>query len=309
MFQKLLRGAAALALFAGPLAHAQEAPATAPARTEVAAATRDADPAIWVVKDADTTIYLFGTVHVLKPGFGWFDEAVHDAFEDSDELVLEMIQPDMNEMQSKVMQMAMQMSGPSLRDKLGADYRDTYKAVMEDLGLPVGAFDRFEPWFAAMTLSVLPVVKMGYDPNSGVEHVITEAATEEGKKISALETVDEQLGFFDTMPEEVQIAYLKTLLDGYDDIGPALDETVEQWADGNPEKLGELINEGMIETPGVAARLLTERNQRWAIWIDNRMDQPGTVFVAVGAGHLAGHDSVQEFLKREHGLTAERIEY
>lgn len=307
MIRKLLRGCAAFALFAAPLAQAQEAPAPAPA--PAAAATQDADPAIWVLKDEDTTIYLFGTVHVLKPGLSWFDEAVRDAFDDSDELVLEMIQPDMSEMQSKVMQIAMQMSGPSLRDKLGAEYRDTYKAVMEDLGLPVGAFDRFEPWFAAMTISVLPAVKMGYDPNSGVEYIVTQAATEAGKKISALETIDEQLGFFDTMPEDVQIAYLKTLLDGYADIGPALDATVEQWADGNPEKLGELVNEGMTETPGVAARLLTERNQRWAIWIDQRMDQPGTVFIAVGAGHLAGNDSVQEFLKREHGLTAERIAY
>jgi len=306
MLRTLARSAAAFALALLPFgAHAQEAPAPA----AEAAAIQDADPALWVVKDEDTTIYLFGTVHVLKPGLGWFDEAVRDAFDASDDVVLEIITPDMAEMQGRVMKLAVSSDSETLREKLPEDKRAPYEAALADLGVPAVAMDRFEPWFVAMTLSVAPLQKLGYDPTKGAEYVITEAAEAAGKPILALETVDEQLGFFDSLPDDVQVQYLVSIVDDYANIGPTLDRMVVQWASGNPDQLGAIMNDEMRETPEVAEALLGARNQRWATWIDARMEKPGTVFIAVGAGHLAGDDSVQHYLAKEHGLTAERVEY
>jgi uncharacterized protein len=293
MFKKLLAGLAALAL-----------PFAAQAQ-----AIKDADPAIWVVKDHDTTIYLFGTVHVLKPGLSWFDEAVKTAFDKSDEVVLELIEPDPATMQALVMRTALAPAGdPALTDKLPADKRAAYAKVLADLSLPPKTLDRFEPWFAALTLSVAALPKLGYDPNSGAERTITAAAKAAGKPVSGLETAEQQLGYFDALPADLQIEYLVSTVDDYAESGPMLDKMVALWGAGDPTALGATLNNEMRKTPELGKRLLSDRNARWADWIQRRMARPGTVFVAVGAGHLAGSDSVQAFLAKRK-LKAVRIRY
>jgi uncharacterized protein YbaP (TraB family) len=302
--KKLLAAVAgmAVALALPATAFAQAAPAKA-------AATKDADPAIWVVKDADTTIYLFGTVHVLKPGLSWFDEAVKAAFDKSDTVVLEMIEPDLPTMQGLIMKTALAPAGdPTLTAKLPEASRAPYAAALTDLGMRADALDRFEPWFAAMTLSIAPLQKLGYDPNSGAERTITEAAKAANKQLVGLETAEQQLGFFDGLPAEQQIKFLVSTVNDYADAGPTLDKMVVQWAAGNPDALGATLNEEMRKTPELAKVVLSDRNAHWADWISARMAKPGTVFIAVGAGHLAGSDSVQAYLAR-HNLKAERIKY
>jgi hypothetical protein len=307
MIKPLLRAGAALSLLAAPLATAQTAADSNPAQA-AAAATVDADPALWVVKDADTTIYLFGTVHVLKPGLGWFDEAVKDAFDKSDKVMLEMTEPDPATMQALVMQMAVNPTGPTVTEQLPEDKRAAYTAAMTEIGIPAAAFDRMDPWLPAVTLAVAMLPKYGYDPNAGAEKVITEAAKAVGKPVEGLETAQQQLGYFDTMPQPLQVKFLALTVEQLPEMGPMLDKMVASWSEGKPEVLAEVMNEGMEEMPEVAKTLLTDRNERWAEWIAKRMAEPGTVFMAVGAGHLAGDESVQSFLPG-HNLKAERIAY
>ncbi len=139
-----------------------------------APATTDADPALWVVKDEDTTVYLFGTVHVLKPGLGWFDEAVKDAFDKSDQLMLEIVLPeDQSEMVNTMMPLAIDQSGKTLSSRLDAEQLKAYQAALTNLGIAPAQFDMFEPWFPAITLSVLPLTKLGYDPEQGAEKLLT----------------------------------------------------------------------------------------------------------------------------------------
>ncbi|WP_411341712.1 TraB/GumN family protein [Sphingopyxis sp. J-6] len=293
-----------------PFAQCALAPGHNVARAvESSAAVTDVDPALWVVKDEDTTIYLFGTVHVLKPGLGWFDDAVKRAFDKSDQLMLEIVLPeDPAEMAQKMIPLALDQSGKTISSRLSADELKAYQAAMTGLGIPVAQFDRFEPWFAAMTLSIAPLAQLGYDPEQGAEKQLTAAAKAAAKPVSGLETVDQQLGFFDGLPEKQQLAFLNSVVKDIDKLGPTLDKTVVLWGKGNTEALAVAMNESMAATPELAKVLLFDRNQRWADLLKARMDRPGTVFVAVGAGHLAGEHSVQDFLK-ERGLTAERIEY
>jgi len=303
--KKLLTAAAglAVALSLPVAAHAQAAPAPA------APATKDADPALWVVKDADTTIYLFGTVHVLKPGLSWFDEAVKAAFDKSDTVALEMVMPDPATMQGVTMQAAMAPQGdPALTAKLPEATRPAYAAALTSVGIPASALDRFEPWFAAMTLAMAPLPKLGYDPSSGAEMTITAAAKTANKQLIGLETFEQQIGFFDKLPEDVQVKFLVNTVNEFANVGPVLDKMVAQWSAGDPDALGKTMNEEMRKTPEVAKVLLSDRNARWADWISERMAKPGTVFIAVGAGHLAGNDSVQTYLAK-HNLKAERIQY
>ncbi|NIJ36021.1 hypothetical protein FHR22_000670 [Sphingopyxis panaciterrae] len=285
------------------------ATAAEPAAAPAPKAATDADPALWVVKDDDTTIYLFGTVHVLKPGLSWFDEAVRQAFDKSDQLMLEIILPDdQAAMAQKMIPLAIDQSGKTLSSRLSPDELKAYQAALTGLGIAPAQFDAFEPWFAAMTLSILPLAKLGYDPEQGAEKLLTASAKTAGKPISGLETIEEQLGFFDGLPEEQQLAFLNSVVKDIDKLGPTLDKTVVLWGKGDTEALAAAMNESMAATPELAKVLLFDRNARWAEALQARMAQPGTVFVAVGAGHLAGEHSVQDYLK-ERGLTAERIKY
>jgi uncharacterized protein YbaP (TraB family) len=270
-------------------------------------AVKDVDPALWVIKDADTTIYLFGSVHILKPGLGWFDDGVKTAFDRSDQLVLELVEPPAAEAQALFGKLAMDQQGKTLRSKMNDADRAVYDAAMGKLGIPSAAFDPFEPWAAAITMSLLAAQKSGFDPNSGVERQLTAAAKVSNKPIGGLETMAFQLGVFDSLPEAEQIAFLVETAKMIDDVGSTTDKMVAMWASAETEGLGQLMNEGLTSRTLYDA-LLTKRNANWAQWISAQMKKPGVTFMAVGAGHLAGSTSVQALLPA-YGLTATRVAY
>ncbi|NCN84748.1 MAG: TraB/GumN family protein [Sphingomonadales bacterium] len=267
----------------------------------------DADPALWVIKDEDTTIYLFGTVHILKPGMTWFDEAVKDSFDASEELVVEMIKPDPAVMVKIVNDLAIDKTGISLRDKLTVDDRAKYEAVLTELNLPLAAFDALEPWFASVNLSLIPLMRNGYASDQGADDALMAQAAARGIKITGLETPEQQLGFFDNLPEPVQIRFLNFTIDTIGDSAEGMEQMVIEWANANVDELGELMNAG-LEDKILYDTLLVNRNRSWAEWVEQRMKQPGTIFLAVGAGHLAGDSSLQAVLAQK-GIVAERIEY
>lgn len=307
LFRRAFRAAAlALATFSPSFASAQTAPAPAPVAPEVKSV--DADPALWVVKDKDTTIYLFGTIHVLKPGLSWFDDGVKKAFDSSDELVLEMVQPDQATMQNIVLSKAYSLSGPTLTERLPEADRGNYLKAMNSLGIPPAAFDRAQPWFAATNLSLLPLMKLGYDPKSGPETVLTEAAATEKKAIEGLETPEQQIGYLAGLPEKVQMAFLESTLKDLPKTEETMNGMVAAWSRGDPDALAKFMNDGLDDSPELAKTLLFDRNARWAQWIKARLDKPGTVFIAVGAGHLAGRQSVIDQLKTLK-INAKRVAY
>jgi hypothetical protein len=293
----------AVALLLALPACAKETPRQAPAR-----AANDADPALWVVKDADTTVYLFGTIHVLKPGLTWFDEAVRAAFDRSDEVVLELVMPDPAAMQALVMAKGMTAGGPPLPEQLPADKRAAYDKAVTGLGLPAGAFDRMRPWFAATNLSLMPLQKLGYDPANGPETVIADAAKAANKPVTGLETAEQQIGYFAGLSKAAEVQFLTSTVDELPKIGTTMATMVRDWAAGKPEALAEQMNADLKDSPEVAKVLLTDRNARWAKWVEARMRKPGTVFVAVGAGHLAGGQSVLAVLAKD-GVKVEKVKY
>lgn len=306
-FGKWIAGAlGATALGAALFVGVQDRPATT--ATAPAAAATAAKPALWSVSDADTTIYLFGTVHVLKPGLTWFDGAVRDAFDKSDTLVLELVLPeDPAAIQPALMKHGIAMTGPTLREKLTPEQRTRYEAAVKAVGQQPEAFDRFRPWFAANNIGLLAVAKEGYDPNSGAEKVLTDAAKAAGKRIAAFETLDIQFGFFSGLPERTEIGFLTMTVDEFDEAGSSINRMVDRWAAGDPDGLAAILNESLVKLPEMDRVLLSERNANWTTWIAERMQQPGTVFVAVGAGHLAGPNSVNAMLAKR-GVTVNRIQ-
>jgi uncharacterized protein len=260
-------------------------------------------PALWQVADADTTIYLFGTVHALPQTTTWYDGRIERAFNSADELVTEIDTTNAAASAQALQTASMLPEGQSLRELMSADDRQEYEAALVGLGLPVEALDRYEPWFAAMNLSLLPLVRAGYDAQSGVEQSLGGRA--DTKKRAALETVEEQIALFDTLPQEAQLELLDETVEKLDEATSTLNAMVAEWVEGDAVELARLLNAELAD-PVLYERLLTARNANWAGWIENRLEQPGTVFVAVGAGHLAGKGSVQEQLERR-GVKVTRI--
>lgn len=281
--------------------------ATATASAPVTAPTTGPAPAMWVVRDADTTIYLFGTVHLLPPGLVWRQDQLRAAFDAADTLVKELpSDPTPEEMAGLMFPAGLYLEGPGLPERIGAEKFAQFKAAMAPMGMPDPLLERLRPWLAGLFLSVSIMSETGLDPDSGVEKVIGNWNEEAGKPRLGLETLEQQIGFFRDMPEEAALA---TFFTGLDQLGEArafMDTMVGAWAIGDTATLDRVMNEAMAPTPELRAVIFGTRNARWAEWIDARMDTPGTVLVAVGAGHLVGPDSVQVFLEQE-GHVAERV--
>jgi uncharacterized protein YbaP (TraB family) len=297
-------GVALFVAIAGVPAHAF-AQTTAPA---VAAPIQGDGPALWVVKDADSTLYLFGSVHVLRPTTGWASPRVEAAFDSASEIWFEISNPDdQSALMPLIQQHGLSPETP-LSSLLTAEENAELEAAAQSMGTSAAQLQSLRPWLAALTLSVAPLVKAGYDPKSGVELVLKARAEAAGKPIHGFETVDKQIGILAGLPAEVQLTFLRETLKDYENAVTLLDTMVEAWAKGDVATLDRVMVEEMKDaSPALYQAVLVDRNIDWANQIQTMLAGSGTAFIAVGAGHLTGDDSVQAFLQKR-GVTVEAAE-
>jgi uncharacterized protein YbaP (TraB family) len=301
---KLLRSFAALLTL---LAGCSSATLARPAHH---AAVQIVHPALWKVTGPNATIYLFGTIHLLPANIRWFDGVIARAFGQSDTLVTEILDPTPAEMQAVLGAKAILPAGPSLRDMLPAADRRKFEAALVANRLPAAGFDRFQPWYAAVALATTPMMQLGYDPANGVDIRLGQRAQALGHAHEALETADFQLGLFASLPQAVQKAYLMEVVKQLPEVNTELTGIIRAWKLGHAAELAKLMNSDE-DDPQMMKLLLTDRNQTWAKWIQERLAKPGkpheTVFLAVGAGHLAGPGSVMDQL-RALGIASQRLQ-
>lgn len=278
----------------------------APASAKAPAEPARPRPALWKVTDADTTIWIFGTIHALPPGMKWLDGPVATALRGSAELVTEIPETEPARMQAAVLANAVLPPDQTLRAMLDPADRDRLEAALRQFGLPVNAFDRFEPWYAAVALTAIPLAKKGYTSANGVEETISAEMKALGRPRSGLETAEDQLAMFDSLPLDLQKTYLKEVLESLPKLEQQLGDMIRQWQTGRADRLAALLN-AEEDDPRMTAILLTNRNRAWAGWVQQRLARPGVVFMAVGAGHLAGKDSVQAML-RQRGVKTVRVQ-
>jgi uncharacterized protein len=283
--------------------------AALPALAQAPTALPDADPALWVVKDADTTIYLFGTFHALDGKTDWFNDEVRAAYDRSGKVYLEVVKPEDPSAMAPLMQKyALNPGGTPLSARLSEKGKADFTAALASLGAPPTAFDQFKPFFASMMLAVLGSQKIGMTGEQGAEAVITAAAKKDGKPVDQLETLEFQMSMFDQLPEAEQIRLLEYTAATMKDMPATFARMTKLWNAGDAEGFATLINEVQTQSPAMHQLMLASRNATWAKWINKRLETPGTVFVAVGAGHLAGKDSVQDYLAKS-GVKTARINY
>ena len=308
---KFLRRAmlAATAALCVPHAAYAQAAAPAPAPAPAATARPDTDPALWAVKDADTTIYLFGTFHALDGKTDWFNDEVKAAFDRSSKVYLEVVKPEDQAAVAPLLQKYWLASdGKTLSSRLSEKGRADLASALAYLGAPPTALDQFKPFAAAMMMGVIGAQKVGKTGEQGAEAIITAAAKQSGKPLDQLETLEFQMSLFDRLSEADQIKMLEYTASTIKDLDATFARMTKAWNAGDADGLAAMMNEMQGQSPATYELLLAGRNRTWADWIENRLKQPGTVFLAVGAGHLAGKDSVQDYLAKE-GIKATRIAY
>jgi uncharacterized protein len=276
----------------------------------LAAQPAAAEPGIWVVKDKDSIIYLFGTVHVLKPETQWRTPKIEEAIATSNELWLELPGMSDEEMAAAMMPLVMKFGMSPDKPLSQRLTPEEYKSLLEAAkiaNLPEALLSMARPWFAALGISASAYTRAGYDPKSGVEEKLKAAFGERSIKAQGFETAEQQLNIFASMSEDEEMAFLRSTLKDYDQAPVELDKMVAQWAAGDVAGLGKMLVDQTKEiSPALYDEILTKRNANWAVKIQDMLKGSGTVFIAVGAGHLLGPDSVQVQLKKK-GVEAKRF--
>src|SRR4249919_832345 len=262
-----------------------------------ARAPQIAHPALWEVSDPDTTIYLFGTIHLLPDNYQWRTPKLDQAMASAQELIVETIVDDKNP--AKLMQ-AMASIGfaeglPPLVQRLPAAQRPALEAAIKKSGMPVQALDKMKTWTAAIILLGGKFKELGL--SGGVEGVLRNDFSTKGKPVGELETNIEQLSYFDRLPEPSQRALLEGAVDDKESMDAELGGMLKAWSSGDVNGIAKTFDRDLSGSPDLQKSLIHQRNSNWSKWIEQRLDKPGAVLVAVGAGHLAGKDSVLEMLK------------
>jgi uncharacterized protein YbaP (TraB family) len=275
------------------------AAAEAPARVK---------PAMWKVADADTTIYLFGTFHLLPKGVAWRTPAMDKALASSDALVMEIGDiDDQAKLAGTLMNLGMSPNLPPLVERVPAAKKAELKALIAESGAPEAMLDKMETWAAGLILTGVTFQRLGLDPNAGVERSLVAPWKATGKPLEGLETAEQQFGFFDTLSEDAQRKFLVALLDSPEKAKSEFAAMLKAWETGDVAGIARTFDDETQMSSELRAALMAKRNARWAEWLKARMAKPGTLFVAVGAGHLAGPDSVLALLAA-NGLKVTRLQ-
>lgn len=271
---------------------------------EAASASRGSGaPALWTMRDEDTTLYFLGTVHLLRPELDWQTPEIEAAIAAADTIVFE-ADTTSPEAQRELMKFYTTQGfftdGTQLTSLLSETEIEELEAALETVGLPIEALLPHRPWMAAVNISVKQMLDEGFDPEAGVEQVIEQIALERGADFAFLETVEQQLGGLAGLSHCDQVDFLMATVDGVGEGAGALDLLVNEWVDGDVNGLGLMMaNPEMLGSQPIYDVMMTDRNARWLPQITAMLDQPGTTLIAVGAGHLAGEDSVIQMLREE----------
>jgi len=257
-------------------------------------------PALWAVADADTTVYLFGTIHLLPEKYHWRTPAFDQAVDGSQELVVETIVDEKNpqKMMSALAGLAFSKGLPPIADRVPPAKRPALEDAIRKSGIPRPAFDQMETWAAAFMLLGNQFKDVGLKGEEGVERVLRDNFSSKGKPVGELETNVEQLGFFDKLPESAQRDLLEGAIDQPANFKDEFDQMLGAWSRGDVSAIARSFNRDLSASPDLKEALIARRNANWSRWIEQRMAQPGAIMIAVGAGHLAGKDSVIDMLKK-----------
>jgi len=269
----------------------------------------DAAPALWEVRDRDSVVYLFGSMHVLRPDVRWRTKAFDRAYAAADRVWFE-TRADLPPDQVKALVDRYGVDPDrSLTQKLSPTVLATLRPVLDRDGVPLDRVERLRPWAAAMMLSVAPMTRTGGEVASGVDAATTRRARTADKPIATFETFEQQLRIFADLPEQAELDYLDDV--AREQLSPPRDGVALEraWLKGDMGRLGSRLADRMrARRPALYDALLRRRNLAWADRLDAEMRQGrGTDLVVVGALHMTGDEGLPALMKAR-GYVVRRIQ-
>jgi uncharacterized protein YbaP (TraB family) len=263
--------------------------------------TAHAGSPVWAIHGEHNTVYLAGSVHQLKASDAKLPAAFDRAYAGSQAIVMELAIDKLDPMETAnwMLEHGMLKEGTTLRATIGEDRYRRVTTEATRLGVPMEAVDQLEPWVLALQLLELQYMQLGFDPEQGVEQQLEHRAQADGKPISGLETLNEQLGVLQGMSYSDQTRFLDLVVTEMHDVESETQSVVGAWRSGDSAKLAALLGEEYKSFPALYRTLVAQRNSRWVPQIEKLLHANQDYFVVVGALHLVGDGGLLELMRRD----------
>jgi uncharacterized protein YbaP (TraB family) len=255
---------------------------------------------LWELHGKHNTVYLLGSIHVLRPADYPLAPAVLQAYGSAKSLLMEI---NLDELDSEQVQAQMlsgaSLAGRTLSDVLGQRRYAHATSLAHELGVELSMFDQFAPWFVAEAISQLQLMQLGFQPQSGVEMYFLERARSDGKSVAGLESVQDQISLFESLPMDTQADYLIASLEQAHELPKEVDDMVHAWQRGDTAWFERQLQSEFGSDPVLYQSFLVARNRKWIPKIEALLGEDKNYLVIVGTGHLVGRDSVIDLLKKD----------
>jgi uncharacterized protein YbaP (TraB family) len=256
---------------------------------------------MWEIKGEHNTVYLLGSIHLLRQMDHPLPTVIESAYQDAETLIMEI---DMDDLDPMAAQVAFTEHGvlhdeTTLRDLMGDELYQQASEAAAAINIPLELLAKTEPWYAAVTTEIMVLSRIGFNPNLGIETYMTAKAVGDNKPIEGFETIEEQLAFLDGLPLAAQRdMLLSTLLEGAE-IKEMMDGMIDAWRHGDLDYLNDVLLDSFAKFEAINKALITDRNERWVIQTMELLDDDDDYLIVVGAMHLVGKGGVPERLARE----------
>ena len=270
--------------------------------------TAHAASPVWAIHGDHNTVYLAGSVHLLKASDSALPTAFERAYTGSHTLIMEIDLGKVDPMAAAnwMAEHGMLPAGTDLKTALGAARYQRVSTEATRLGMPMEMVGQFAPWVLGLQLMDMQYAKDGFDSESGVEQQLEHRAQTDGKATVGLETLEEQLGFFEALTPDQQAKFLDLVLNDLHTVDTDTQEVVAAWRAGDAAKLAALLSDEYKQFPALYRSLVTDRNKRWEPQLEKLLHDKDNYFVVVGALHLVGDGGLLELLRKD-GFKVEQL--
>jgi uncharacterized protein YbaP (TraB family) len=254
---------------------------------------------LWKAESGKGTVYLLGSIHMLKREDMALKPVIDETFNKAKRVVFEvdLLNESAEQTQKLILQKGVNLDGKLLQQKVSRETFQWATVWANELGIDIKTLTPFKPWLAGLTLTVLHLQKLGYDPNAGVDRQLARRAQSANKPVGGLESLESQFDIFDRLPAALQEMMLRYSIREIEQINKLVDSLVRAWRDGDVATAEKLFLASMSEYPEIQEKLLDERNRNWLGQIEKFLQLGDETLVVVGAAHLVGKNGVIELLK------------